>query len=198
MQHGRRTVRELRPRRPADEPEEPADLSFAGLHALVAGMYLASGAEAALGERRGEVRAVDALRWGPLVAAPIAALTHAARALAPCRATRIASRIANGMAVVVGAAGLASSVACALDSDDASSLFGRRRRRVRDRIPSLAPLAFGVTGLLGEILEREEQTTVEEIARLEWEARRAERRARIVERLTPRRRARVDRIVVHA
>jgi hypothetical protein len=182
-----RTIQKLVPR--MQDEDDYDDFAFASLHLLVAGLYAASGAETALGERRGEYHDPEALRWGPLAAAPIAAAAHVARALAPGRATRIASQIVNGMAVAVGAAGLASSVVSALLAED-RGLFGRRRRTVRERIPSLAPLAFGITGLLGAILDREERQEAQLRERME-------RRGRVVERLTPKRRARVDRIVVH-
>jgi hypothetical protein len=182
-----RTIQKL-VRRPAEE-DEYDDFAFTGLHMLVAGLFLASGAETALGERRGEFRDPDALRWAPLAAAPLAAAAHVVRAMAPGRATRVTSQIMNGVAVAVGAAGLAGSIVSAITSEP-GGLFRRRSRTVRERIPSFAPLAFGVTGVLGALLERREQ---EEAALLD----RLEHRARIVERLTPRRRAKLDRIVVH-
>ena len=182
-----RTIQQLVPRR--DENGEHDDFAFTGLHVLVAGLYLASGAETALGERRGEFRDPDALRWAPLAAAPIAALAHAARAAAPGRATRVISQIMNGVAVAVGAAGLTSSIVSAI-ANEPRGLFRRRSRTVRERIPSFAPLAFGVTGVLGALLDRKEQEEAELHDRLE-------RRARIVERLTPKRKPKLDRIVVH-
>jgi hypothetical protein len=183
----RRTrIHELR-RRPGQEDEDD-EFTFPGLHMLVAGMYLASGIEAALGERRGDFRVDDDLRLAPLTVAPMAALAHAARAILPGRPSRIAAQIMNGVAVAVGAAGLASSVASALVTPD--DAFGPRRRRIRERIPALAPLAFGVTGLLGAVLDREERDETERHARLE-------RRASIIQRLTRERRPRLDRVVVH-
>lgn len=183
----RKTIQELMPR--AGDDGEYDDFAFTGLHVLVAGLYLASGAETALGERRGEFRDPDTLRWAPLAAAPIAAVAHAARALAPGRTTRVLSQIMNGVAVAVGAAGLTNSIVSAVTSEP-RGLFRRRGRSVRERIPSFAPLAFGITGVLGALLDRREQEEAELHDRLE-------RRARIVERWTPRRRAKLDRIVVH-
>jgi hypothetical protein len=170
------------------EDEDYDDFAFSGLHYLAAGLFLASGAEAALGERRGDYRPPDALRWAPLATSPIAAAAHAARAIAPNRATRIATQIMNGVAVAVGAAGLASSIASAVEDD--RSFFGLRHKPFMERIPSLAPLAFGVAGVLGAILDRQEQQEAQLHDDLE-------RRARIVERFTPRRKAKLDRIVVH-
>lgn len=126
------------------------------LHWMTAGLYLAAGAEAAFGERRGDYRPADALRWAPLIAAPLAIAAQAARAMAPSRTTRIASRVANTMAVTVGAAGLVNSVNSArklhqYDVDQEPSLI--------ERMPSLAPLAFGAVGLLGLLLESEDEET---------------------------------------
>ena len=159
------------------------DSALSGLHWMTATLFLAAGAETALGERRGDHRAGDALRWAPLVAAPLAGAVHAARALWPGRATRMMSQVADGLAIGVGVAGIASSLYSAGQDDD----------EVDDRsvaVPSLAPLAFAAVGLLGMLLDREEAEIDETRASLE-------RRARVVERLVPQRKARVDRIVVH-
>jgi len=126
---------------------------FSGLHWMTAGLFLAAGAEAALGERRGDYRD-DAIRWAPLVAAPIAAAAQAARALSTSPTTRMISKLANGVALGVGAAGLASSINDAkrdrqYDDDDPASVI--------DNLPSLAPLAFGAVGLLGLLLDSEEE-----------------------------------------
>ena len=67
-------------------------------------------AETALDERRGTYQAPGALRWAPLLAAPITAAAHAARAIAPGQTTRILAQVANGLAVGVGAVGLATSI----------------------------------------------------------------------------------------
>lgn len=160
---------------------EEAPLS--GLHWMAAALYAAVGAESALGERRGDYSAPDVVRWAPLIAAPVAAAAHGARALWPNQATRKAATLANGLAVGVGAAGVASSVYSALSGQDEPEHWS-------ERVPSLAPLAFAAVGLLGLLLEREEEEVV--AAR-----RKLERRARVVERLVPKRKAKLDRIVVH-
>jgi hypothetical protein len=162
---------------------------FSALHWLTAGVFLAAGIEAAVGRRRGN--APDDVRWGPLVVAPLAGAAHAIRALVPGPASRAAAQVFDGVAVGVGAVGLASSTWAVLD-DDTPDLqhFGPRRRPLSKRIPSLAPLAFGAAGLLGMLLYREERAMDDEHDALE-------RRARVVERLVPRRRARIERIVVH-
>ena len=69
----------------------------------------------------------------------------------------------------------------------AEMLVSYQRSRQR---PSLAPLLLTAAGLLAMALDRQEH-------RLAAERTRLEQRARIVERLVPRRRARLDRIVVH-
>jgi len=159
------------------------DAPLSGLHWMTATLFLAAGAETALGERRGDHRAPDALRWAPLVAAPLASAVHAARALWPGRATRILSQVADGLAIGVGVAGIASSLYSAVEDDDEVS-----ERNVA--LPSLAPLAFAAVGVLGMLLDREEEEIDETRDSLE-------RRARVVERLVPKRKARLDRIVVH-
>lgn len=127
---------------------------YSGLHWMTAGLFLAAGAEAALGERRGDYRPSEAVRWAPFVAAPLAGAAQAARALAPSTSTRNAAKIAGAAAIGVGVAGLVNSVAAArrqhqYDADAEPTLA--------DRIPSLAPLAFGAVGLLALLLDREEE-----------------------------------------
>ena len=128
----------------------PTDTS--GMHWLTAGLFVAAGVEAAVGERRGDYRP-DPIRWAPLVAAPIAGAAQAARALWPSSTTRMVAQLANGVALGVGAAGLASSVSSAMDlaeydEDESPTLL--------ERMPSLAPLAFGAVGLLGLLLDSDE------------------------------------------
>jgi hypothetical protein len=129
-----------------------------GLHWLTAGLFVAAGVEAAIGERRGDYRP-DPIRWAPLVAAPIAGAAQAARAIWPSSTTRMVAQLANGVALGVGAAGLASSVSSAMashdyDADETQSLL--------DRMPSLAPLAFGAIGLLGLLLDSDELDDLDE------------------------------------
>jgi hypothetical protein len=181
-----RSITELLPRR-AHEPDD--ERTFDALHWMVAGVFLAAGAEAAFGSRRGAGR--DDVRIAPLVAGTTAAAAHVARALLPHRAARTIAQLLNGVAIGVGAAGVVSSV-LNVAQDDAREWrwSGPRRKPLFKRIPSLAPLTFGVAGGLGVLLDREERADAREHDRLE-------RRARIVERLVPKRRARVDRIVIH-
>jgi hypothetical protein len=113
--------------------------------------------------------------WLPTVLAPLAAAAQAAHAVRPSAPTATATRVLNSAAVGAGVAGLVDSFVTS------------RRSRTR---PSLSPLALASAGVLGLILEREERDALEARRRLE-------RRADLVERFVPRRRARVDRIVVH-
>ena len=126
----------------------------AGLHWLTAGLFVAAGAEAALGERRGDYRA-DAIRWAPMVAAPVAGAVQAARALWPSPTTRMIAQLVNGVALGVGAAGLAASVSDAMS--DAEYDGDGESLSLTERVPSLAPLAFGAVGLLGLLLDNEDQ-----------------------------------------
>jgi hypothetical protein len=79
-------------------------------------------------------------------------------------------------------AGIASSLYSAVQDDEAEDASAH--------IPSLAPLAFAAVGVLGMLLDREEEEIDEHREALE-------RRARVVERLVPQRKAKLDRIVVH-
>jgi hypothetical protein len=145
---------------------------YSGLHWMTAGLFVAAGAEAALGERRGDYRPAEAIRWAPFVAAPIAGAAQAARALAPSDSTRLIAKIASAAAIGVGVAGLINSVAASRrvhEYDD-----DNERIPVPDRIPSLAPLAFGAVGLLALLLDQDEE--VDEAER-EEEMRRAKKKA---------------------
>jgi hypothetical protein len=168
-----------------DDNDDGAGLG--GLHWLTAALFMAAGAEAALGERRGDHRPSDAVRWAPLLAAPAAGAAHAAHAIWPGDTTRLFTQIANGVAIGIGAAGLAGSVYAALSDDIDDEQVGHSWV---ERVPSLAPLAFAAIGVFGYMLQDHEEEYQEELDRLE-------RRGRIVERLVPKRRTRVDRIVVH-
>jgi hypothetical protein len=166
-QKARAALREMMPRRQdrmhkraksnhhLTEHEIPEhEHGFAGLHWMTAGLFVAAGAEAALGQRRGDHRPADAVRWAPVIAAPMASAAQAARAIWPTPATRTLSQLVNGVALGVGAAGLLSSVRASLreaeyEFDEPPAFW--------DRFPSLAPLAFGAVGLLGLMLDRDEE-----------------------------------------
>lgn len=186
----RRRYRRPPPRR-GDTPDTP------GLHWVVAGLLLATGAETAVSQRieagRRAAAPLRVLRWAPLLLAPLAGAAQVASALRPLPENRRAARVANGLAIAVAAAaaaaGLAESIRPAPTPLGWEGRIARRRgRRAWHRL--LAPLAFGAAGALGLLIDRHEREEAERIARLE-------RRARVVERLVPRRRARLDRVVIH-
>lgn len=169
-ERAKRTLRELLPerpreKRPARRPIEHTHAledfqdnhqDYSGLHWMTAGLFLAAGAEAAFGERRGDYRPPEALRWAPLVAAPLAIAAQAARAIAPTRTTRVASQIANAVAVAVGAAGLVGSVNAVRSKHQYETDY---EPSLLETIPSLAPLAFGAVGVLGLLLDGEDDAT---------------------------------------
>lgn len=176
-QRARQKLQTVLPKRRTRAPavhEEAPDMS--NLHLMTAGLFVAAGAEAALGERRGDYRPDDAIRWAPLVAAPLAGAAQLARAIAPGRTTRLIAQLVNGVALGVGAAGLASSVHDALREQRGEWADDEP---LRARVPSLAPLAFGAVGLLGLLLDADADDDEEE---------------KEIER--PRKRGRVERIVI--
>ena len=134
---------------------------YTGLRWMTAGLFMAAGLEAALGQRRGDYRPAEAVRWAPFIAAPIAGAAQAAQSLAPTPATRMIAKVTSAAAIGVGVAGFANSVASArtgrdsIDDDDALP--------IADRLPSLAPLAFGAVGLLALLLDRHEEEDEEEL-----------------------------------
>ncbi len=177
-----------------DEENGGEEDRFAVLRILVGNLFLATGVNATLQHLRREPRPAEAAppfgerpqqttryelpaaaAWAPTLLAPLAGAAQVVEALRPSENSLLATRILNGVAVGFGLAGIAESIYSAT--------------RGTDRIP-LAPLLFGYTGLLGMLLEREENRVAEEREALE-------RRARIVERLVPRRRPRLEKIVVH-
>jgi hypothetical protein len=116
-----------------------------------------------------------ALELAPAVLGPIAAAAQATHALGPSDRSRTLTRVLNGAVIGVGAAGLTDTVLRA----------ARGERRF-----SFAPLLFGYIGVLGVLLDREESAVEEEAEQLR-------RRASLIERWVPKRRSRVERIVVH-
>jgi hypothetical protein len=172
---------------------EEDTFAFSGLHWMAAGLFIAAGAQAALsqGRKDSSQRVPGLVRWAPLVAAPLAGAAHAVRAARPTTASRAMSRVLDGLAVGVGAAGVASAIYGAQRERAMTGGWpGSKRRAIAELGASLAPLTFGFTGILGMILDREEEQ--DSLAH-----RRLEKRARIVERLVPKRKPKLDRIVVH-
>lgn len=126
------------------------------------------------GSRRSmsRMRPVD---WGPAVLAGAAAIAHAVHAFTPGERTRLATRTFDVAVVGVGLLSLADRLA------------GARRGGT---MPSPGPLSLASAGLLGVLVDRTE-------TRHDAERQRLEKRSRVVERLVPQRRPRLDRIVVH-
>jgi len=113
--------------------------------------------------------------WGPVIIAPLAAAAHIRQAAGPSERASRASRFLDTAVIGFGLAEFASSIT---------------GFQFQKRTPSLVPLALASAGLLGLIVAQRERET-------EREYRALERRAEIVERLVPKRRPRLDRIVVH-
>ncbi|HEV2131470.1 MAG TPA: hypothetical protein VGR27_10230, partial [Longimicrobiaceae bacterium] len=182
----------------SDEPEEEEGADEGRFHALrllTAELFLATGVNATLHFLRGRSRSADAgyempeldgadaagygrsrvAGWTPALLAPLAGIAQIVHTFRPSDATRYATRVLNGAALALGAAGLADSI----------------RASTRGEEPfSLAPLLLSYVALLAYFVERQEAQVAEEREELEH-------RARIVERFVPRRRTKLDRIVVH-
>jgi hypothetical protein len=165
-------------------------VTFSGLHLIAAGLFLAAGAEAALGRSHQGRKVLAWTRWSPLAIAPLASAAHVARAVRPGRTSRAASRWVDAVAIVAGAAAVAGTVigVMATRSESGTERWLHGLPPLLGRVP-VAPVTFGVAGIMGMILDNEEKE--ETLMR-----RRLERRASIVERLFPPRRARIDRIVI--
>lgn len=173
------------------EPEPPSS-AFGPLRALAAELLLITGVEvtrAALAARKRQeawqdrpldFERRDPDRWSyaaslaPALLAPMAAAAHLKQILRPSGPTTTANRLLNAAVLGVGLVELAGPL-----------LRGRQGDR-----SSLPPLALASVGLLGLVLERQEQAARRDRQRLQ-------RRADVVERLVPRRRPKLDHIVVH-
>lgn len=173
-----------------DLPEDDAALTFAGLHCIAAGLFLAAGAGATLGRRQARRATDETLRLAPLLAAPLAGAAHVVRAVHAGQATRTLARGLDGAVVGIAAGAAVWSALRALRPEPSRWPRPKRRRPLAALAEAAAPLAFGVTGILGLVLDREEQE--EQAVR-----RRLARRADVVERLVPARRPRLDHIVLH-
>jgi hypothetical protein len=118
----------------------------------------------------------NAAAWAPTVMAPLTVAAHLANAFRPYDDLHRAMRVLD-VAAVAAAAGIV-----------VAQLLTRSAGR-RDGLPN-ASLTLASTGVLGLLLDRQARHAEAERARLE-------RRASIVERLVPKRRSRLDRVVVH-
>ncbi len=182
----------------SDEPEEEEgtdETRFHALRLLTAELFLATGVNATLQYLRERSRSADASSsateldsgdsvgngrsrvagLAPALLAPVAGVAQLVHTFRPSDASRNATRVLNGAALALGAAGLVDSI--------------RASTRGEEQF-SLAPLLLSYVGLLAYFVERQEAQVAEEREELEH-------RARIVERLVPRRRPKLDRIVVH-
>lgn len=161
--------------------EDDGDSSHARLATLwtaASQLLLATGAAATLEQlasrQGGEETAPDGLTWAPLLLGPLAAAAHLEHARRPTERTRVAVRFLTGASIGVG-----------------TLLFAVDSIVNREHLPRRAgSLAFASAGLLGLLLERQQRE-------VEAAEQALEQRARIVERLVPRRKAKLDRIVVH-
>jgi hypothetical protein len=162
------------------DPGEPL-ISVTHLRAAAAQLLLATGAAATLGRTPPPER--DAapgerysrpIAWAPLVVATVAAAVQIRHARTPSAETARMLRLLNAAAVAVGGTLLAYDI-----------LDGSRRRA-----GNLGSLGFLSASMLTIALDRHEQAALA----AERELR---RRAEVVERFVPRRRPKLDRIVVH-
>ena len=170
-------LRALAARRAASseaEDEEPSATAFPPLRVLTAEMLLVTGVDAAVRAFR-RPSAPFAAALAPALLAPLAAAAHLTHGARPTARTATASALLDAAVIGAGIAALADALR---PGRDRSSTF------------SLTPLALASAGLLGRILDREERLDRAEHLRLE-------RRASVVQRLVPARRAKLDRIVVH-
>lgn len=170
----------------AEHPEEEESRleGFGALRLLAAQLLLFTGIGSTLEAINREGRndedtesapGVRSAAWAPTILGPLAAVAHLRHVADPTPASASAARLLDSAAVGAGIVGV---------------LHGLLATRRTGGLPSLAPLALASAGILGIMLERREREN-------EAERRRLERRASIVERLVPKRRGKLDHIVVH-
>lgn len=182
-------LRELIPRRQAAIRRAS---NFSGLHFMAAGLYLATGMRPRhpLTSDRPSGRA-RTLRRLPLALAPLAGAAHITRALQPTPAARVTSRVLNGLTIGIAVAEVGAAAVQSLRPDGLDAPWHGRGRLMRGTWSNLtAPIAFGATGLLGLLLEHEEDRDAERRAQ-------PERQPGLVDRIFARQRPRVDRVIVH-
>ena len=162
---------------PSSRPQAfPTDVT--PLRAATAQLLCATGVAATLGPVNGDEHTHHSvprpLAWAPLLVGPMAAAAQIQHARKPREQTANAVRLLDGAVIALGGALFLAD------------LIGSRRFGGR----GVGALAFASVGLLGVLLERHE----EDVNRAE---RQLSRRADVVERLVPKRRPKLDRIVVH-
>lgn len=184
-----RWIREMGERL-ADAEAEADTTPLAPLRALTAQLLLVTAAQSALealGRRSANAPEPEppldytvrrpgtgpAEVWGPALIGPLAAAAHLTRMTRSDDAVEGATRVLDTAAVVLG---IGAAVTAILRGDGGRASAG--------------PLGLASAGLLGLLLDRQERSVVEERRRLA-------RRAAVVDRLVPRRRQKLDRIVVH-
>jgi hypothetical protein len=159
---------------------DPARPPMAELRAAAAPLFVVTGALAAIerATRPAQETRDDALHgpltWAPLIIGPLAAASQAQRAREPDEEVERFTRALNGTAIALGGTLLLYDLL--RSGSSVSRPFG--------------PLGLVFAGLLGIAVDRAEARVAASEADLR-------RRATLIERLVPRRRARVDRIVVH-
>jgi peptidoglycan/LPS O-acetylase OafA/YrhL len=147
---------------------------FESLRVVAAQLLLATAADAAFGTRDLAPSRTLATRL-PALIAPLAATAHLAHMSRPSAGS---AAVARGLDTAVAAAGIGAALAGLI-------VGGRSEKR------SLSTLALASAGVLGLVVDRYERENAAERARLR-------RRASVVERLVPRRRPRLDHVVIHA
>lgn len=172
----------LVPRNASRDHEAPA--SSPELRWTAAALALATGATATRPDGARTIRRL------PLVLAPVLGAAHVVASRTADPRARAAVRALGVVALGVSAAELVLAASRALSRRDREGAWrGGHRPARRPMHDLLAPVAFGATGLLTLLLEREERRRAQ--------ARRDRRPTGIVERILPRRKSRVERIVVH-
>lgn len=159
----------FQPRSSASHPSTP----LVRLRAALAELFLATGAGATLEHMGDDDGRLSSLAIAPALIGPVAALAHLEHSRRQSENTANAVRLLDAAAVAFGT-GLFLV-----------DLFSGDRET-----PRFAPLAFASAGMLGISLERREEEVLDQERHLR-------QRAAVVERLVPRRKPKLDRIVVH-
>ena len=163
-----------------EEENEGGAARLGPLWAAAAQLLLATGAGATIEQlssalqESGDSPAPPGLAWAPAIVSALAATASLEHARRPTERSETAVRFLNSATIGFGAA---------LFAFDAFVNRGHPPRRI-------APLAFASAGALALLLDRAERD-------VEDTERDLERRARVVERLVPQRKPKLDRIVVH-
>lgn len=117
----------------------------------------------------------NAAAWVPAIIAPLTVAGHVANAFRPDDDLQRVMRVLDVAAIAAGAGIVIAQLLT--------------RSAARNGLPN-ASLALASTGVLGLLLDRQAREAEAERARLE-------RRASIIERWVPKRRRKLDRVVVH-